>query len=268
MKILFTFLFSISFIANSFAQKTVQSGVQANIGISSPLDRWDKEFDVFAALFTDLQALSITNDIRLYNKPMIHAEFNYLRTVLKPYTWKIGLNSSRTSIERTSGTSYTSEDNNIEIRNLGAQAFLIRTFHPADENVIMIQLGIQASSMSLKNTELLSLSDTTDLFGITEIVQNSSLNMELNNSILIQGVARVEWMSEINENWSVSAAAEYRQPITSNTRFVGATTIENDFFPITTNFNTSDFSMPYWSFNLGIVRNITWKKQATTNSGL
>lgn len=268
MKTLFTFLISTTVIASSFAQKIVQSGVQANIGISSPLERWDKEFDTFAALFSDLQALTITNDIRLYSKPMIHAEVNYLRNVLKPYTWKIGLHGSRTAIERTSGTSYEAEEDNIKIRNLGAQAFLIRTFHPADENVIMIQLGIQASTMTLNNTELLSLSDTTDLFGFTEIIQNSSLNMELSTSILIQGVARIEWMSEINENWSVSAAAEYRQPITSNTRFVGATAIENDFFPITTNFSTSDFSMPYWSFNLGIVRNITWKKEAKTNSGL
>lgn len=268
MKTLLLITCSLLVSLNSLAQKLVQSGIQANIGISSPLDRWDKEFDVFAPIFAEIQTLAITNDLRLYSNPKYHAEVNYLRNVIQPYTWKLGFFGSGTSIERTNGTSYAAVEDNILIRNIGAQAFFIRTFHPADENVIMIQLGIQVSSMTLNNTNLLSLSDTTDFLGIIEVNQTTNLNMELTNSVQITGVARIEWMSEINENWSVSAAAEYRQPITSNTRFVGESIIENDFFPITTNFNTSEFSMPYWSFNLGIVKNLTWQKVVRPSSQL
>ncbi|MEX1187784.1 MAG: hypothetical protein WED33_00900 [Bacteroidia bacterium] len=265
-KLSFLFILFWPLIILGQTTNTVHGILQYNFGIASPLERWDKDFDAFSTFFTDVQTLSSSPGLRLYGKPAYIMEFNYIRNISKPYTWKIGSHYSGTSIEKTSGTSYAPDSVNIGLTNWGLQAYLIRTLQPAKNHTILFELGIDAGLLSLSNNELISTSDTVDFLGLLSVVQNSNLQMETTNKWLVQGVFKLEWLTEINENWIVSAGADFRLPLTTNTRFTGVSTIENDFFPVTTNFSTPDFSMKYWSFNLGISRSIyTAKKTKVSN---
>jgi hypothetical protein len=258
-------ILSFIFIVSSSKAQTVKSCLQVNAGISSPTQRWDKDFDVFSTFFTDIQSFSSTPGIRLYSKPRYHGDLNYIRNILNPITWKLGIYGSSSQIERTSGLSYAPDSSNIGLQELGAQAFLVKPIKAGSNHTILLQLGLQAGTLSISNNQLVKSSDTLDVVGIFEVIQESDLQMELVSSWLVQGVFRAEWLTELNEHWSLSAAAEMRLPLTSNTRFVGTSVIDNDFFPITTTTQTQAFSMPYWSFNLGVIRNFSWIKQTSAS---
>lgn len=265
MKKIIILLFALSCGINSVdAQKFVRSGIQANLGISSATARWDKDFSVFNTFFTDIASLSTQPGLRLYAKPQFNYNLNYIRNLNKNFTWKGGLMLNSTQIERTDGDSYN-DTTSIKLQEIGAQFSFVKVFHPAQGNEILIQIGASASKLSLKDNQLISKTDTTDVLGFFTITQESNLFMEVVSPLVVQGIARVEWLSSLNENWSVSASIEARIPFTLNTRFVGETVINNPLFPITTASNTPNFTMPYWSCSLGIVRILEWKKKAISN---
>lgn len=246
------------------AQNLVRSGLQANLGISSSTIRWDKNFDVFNTFFTDVSTLSVQPGLRLYAKPQFNYSLNYIRNLNKNYTWKGGFMLNSTQIERTDGNSY-SDTTSIKMQEVGAHLSFVKVFHPAQGNEILLSIGASASKVSLKDNQLISKVDTTDVLGFFTITQESNMFMEVVSPIVIQGIARVEWLSSLNENWSVSAAIEARLPFTMNTRFVGETVINNPLFPLTNASTTPNFSMPYWSCSLGIVRILEWKKKKASS---
>lgn len=242
------------------AQKLIRSGIQANLGISSATARWDKDFSVFSTFFTDISSLSTQPGLRLYAKPQFNYNLNYIRNLNKDFTWKGGLMLNATHIERTNGTSYN-DTTSIKLQEIGAQFSFVKVFHPAQGNEILLQIGASASKLSLKDNQLISKIDTTDVLGFFTITQESTMSMELVSPLVVQGIARIEWLSSLNENWSVSASIEARIPFTMNTRFVGETVVNNPLFPITTSASTPNFTMPYWTCTLGIVRILEWKKK-------
>jgi hypothetical protein len=263
-KLILIIAITIGFNSASDAQKHVRSGIQANVGIASALGRWDKNFDQLSFFFTDIGSLSVQPGLRLYTKPQYNYSLNYIRNLQYKYTWKGGLFMNSTQIERNDGFSYR-DTTSINISELGVQLAFVKVFHPAQGNEILLQIGASAANLSLKNNQLISKVDTTDLFGFANLMQESNLKMEAVSPWLIQGIARVEWFSRLNEKWSVSASIEGRLPFTMNTRFSGETKVDVPIipqFPITfkTNTNTPSFSMPYWSCSLGLVRIIEWKK--------
>lgn len=246
--------------ANASAQKIVRSGIQANVGIASPLDRWDKNFDALSTFFTDIGSLSVQPGLRLYAKPQFNYSLSYIRNLQYKYTWKGGVFYHSTQIERTDGFTYR-DTTSIQVSEMGAHLAFAKVFHPAQGNEILLEIGASAGKLSLKNNQLISKIDTTDVLGFFTITQESNLSMETVSPWLIQGIARVEWLSRLNDHWSVSASIEGRIPFTMNTRFSGQTVINNPLFPITTSTNTPNFSMPYWSCSLGIVRILEWRKK-------
>ncbi|MCB0820929.1 MAG: hypothetical protein KDC13_09925, partial [Bacteroidetes bacterium] len=89
------------------AQKLRHGVLQLQPGISSPLSRWDKEFDVFDASFFDLATISQESGPRLYSKPAYGLELSYLHNLEKSFTWKIGALAHKTAIDLTTGDSYS-----------------------------------------------------------------------------------------------------------------------------------------------------------------
>lgn len=241
------------------AQKVRHSVLQLQAGISSPLSRWDKDFDIFDASFFDLATISQESGPRLYSKPAYGLELSYLHKIEKSFTWKIGALTHKTNIDLTTGDSY-SDSLKINLSDFGLCAFAVKNFHPGDGNVVTLQLGASAGYMTMNNGQIIDRSDTTDVLGLLSIVQTSKMQMELVSKVLVRAIAKAEWFSRLTDHWSVSAAFLFEMPLTSNSRFSFNSNIDTGFFPVNTTVNTSNFSMPYWTIQAGIARDI-YKKQ-------
>jgi hypothetical protein len=261
-----TILYLIFISLTGFAQTQRHSLINLQAGIASPTTRWDKDFDAFDAFFLDITSLSVNAGPRLYSKPAFTGTFSYLHNLESSFTWKTEAYGMFTGINTTFGNSYA-DSLNIGISDFGLAAYAVKTFKPGTGNYITLQLGASAGLASLKNTELVNTSDTTDFFGLTSIIQTSTMQMELTSDFMVRAIGKVEWFSRLNDHWSVSASFSYLHPLTKNTRFAAETNLETAFLPINTNYATENFSMPFWSVSAGIVRDIYVKKKPAPMPG-
>jgi opacity protein-like surface antigen len=281
MKKYFALLF-ILFCAITQAQtKLFQPGWQFSIGTGTNLDRWDKGLDSLNTFFqgdpNTLGAVPAQPALRIYNKPSYNLELNYIHNLQSRFTWKAGINAGQQKLSYTLGDSYV-DSNSIKLSSAGLHALAICSFHPSDGSTLMIGIGAGVQGLLLKDNEIYSLTDTIlNISGVADLYSESTLKMNLTSSVVIQGIAQIEWINKLNEKWSISASAQARFPFNDYFTFSGESNITStiEFFgqtittPISSTTRTSSpGNMPYWQFNIGIVRLLEMKRIVSVDKAL
>jgi hypothetical protein len=261
--------------------KLFQPGWQFSIGTGTNLDRWDKGLDSLKSFFQgDPNALGTVPaqpELRIYNKPSYNLELNYIHNLQSRFTWKAGINAGQQKLAYTLGSSYV-DSNSIKLSSAGLQALAICSFHPSDGSTLMLGLGAGVQGLFIKDNEIYTRIDTIlNISGFADLYSESALEMNLTNNFVFQGLAQIEWMNKINDNWSISASAQARIPFNDYFSFTGSSDVTStiDLFgqtittPISSTTRTSiPGNMPYWQFNIGIVRLLEMKRMISVDKAL
>lgn len=253
------------FAQGGFAQDLLESAWQFQFGTGSSLQRWDKELDSLASFFNGDPTLGIPGQpaLRMYGKPSLNVEINYLHNLRSSITWKAGITASRQQLSYTLGNSYV-DSNSIKLQTAGFQTGVYKTFHPNPSTTILIGVGANVQGLFLSNNAIYSRTDTLlSLAGLGELSSVSSLEMNRSSNIMIQGFAHLEWINKLSEHWSLSASIEARMPFTTNYAFSSSSDVTGkiDFLgqsisaPISsTQLNTRAGGLSSLQFNMGVVR--------------
>jgi len=261
--------------------KLFQPGWQFSIGTGTNLDRWDKGLDSLSSFFqgdpNTLGAEPAQPALRIYNKPSYNLELNYIHNLQSRFTWKAGINAGQQKLSYTLGDSYV-DSNSIKLSSAGLNALAICSFHPSDGSTLMIGVGAGVQGLLLKDNEIYTRIDTLlNISGFADLHAESTLNMNLTSSVVIQGIAQIEWINKLNDRWSISASAQARIPFNDFFTFSGESNLTStiEFFgqtittPISSTTRTSSPSnMPYWQFNIGIVRLLEMKRMISVDKAL
>lgn len=261
--------------------KLFQPGWQLSIGTGTNLGRWDNGLDSLNTFFqgdpNNLFSAPAQPALRIYNKPSYNLELNYIHNLQARFTWKAGINAGQQKLSYTLGDSYV-DSNSIKLSSVGLHTLAFCSFHPSDGSTLMIGLGAGVQGMFIQNNKIYTRSDTLfNLSGYAELHSESTLEMNLINKYVFHGLAQIEWINKINDHWSISASAQARIPFTEFFSFTGTNDVSSTgnlfgqsfSIPVSSSTRTSSPSkMPYWQFNIGIVRLLEMKRMVSVNKAL
>ena len=270
----------IGFSGISNAQKGLyQPGWQLTIGVSSALQRWDSDMDSLSTFFNGDAATGVPAQpmLRMYSKPQFNLELNYIHNLQNRFSWKLGALASKQQLGYTLGNSYV-DSASVSISTAGIQGLALIAAHPSEGSIVTFGIGASVQYVGLSNSAFYTRNDTLiNVGGLLDVSAVSSLSMNRSSTVLVQGLAQLEWISKLNENWSISASIQGRMPFSNNFNYSSNSTVTGkiDFFgqsistPVSNvTHNTSDFGMPYMQFNVGIVRMLEMRRLIVAEKAL
>ncbi|MFM2285798.1 MAG: hypothetical protein RLZZ543_1295 [Bacteroidota bacterium] len=255
-----------------------QPGWQLNVGVSTALQRWDNDMDSLSSFFNGDAATGVPAQpmLRVYSKPQFNLEVNYIHNLQNRFSWKLGALASKQQLGYTLGNSYV-DSASVSITSAGIQGLALLAAHPTEGSIITLGIGASVQYVGLNNSAFYTRNDTLiNVGGLLDVSAVSTLSMNRSSSVLLQGLAQLEWINKLNENWSISASIQGRMPLSNNYNYSSNSTVTGkiDFFgqsistPVSVTRNTSAFGMPYMQFNVGIVRMLEMRRMVVPEKAL
>jgi len=264
MKIKFALLSFIFFVSTLKAQeKIIKSGFQFNIGLNTELNRWDESLGELGAGANNANTDTTGYTFRLTNGVGKNIQINYIRNLNKILTWKVGADFTQRLIKTTQGFSNTGK---ISSNNFGLNASLIAPLSLNEHTKVLFQMGIEGQLLFAFDKILLQKSDTLlNLPPFGSLTNEAELKFKQNNSIAINALLGVEWISEINENLMISTCLRYKAPLTQNYIFENTTKINNPIFPVENSVSSVAFNKQSVQGTIGIIYMLNKKKSRVSS---